>query len=822
MSLINQALLFGLAFAAIPLVLHLMMKSKPKKVLFPALRLIQMRKKTNTRRLQLRHIWLLLLRTLLLALLVLAIARPSLPAANYGLSWTELLTFGGIIAAGIGAYYWLQRKWKQQSLPNHELRYKRTVLRGGTGGAIALLTLLLVGLPYGKRIAAEISGESASELSQNVPVAAVFLFDSSLSMDYRLENKTRLEEARGIAAAHLSSLPTSSRVCITDSADNREMVFQGDLISAGARIDAIKTHPGSSKLNARLSVALGLQNDDRKRVQEELGISSEDADAADGFVREIYIFTDFARSAWQLGNANLKAKLDAMPWVHAYFIDVSVDNPINVGVTDLRLSQQSVTRGQRTELSADIAGTGVDGLRTAELYINDETGTPVLKEKRTVKLNEGAASRVSFSLLAPDRDFVQGEVRLVSSDPFVGDDVRYFTAGLNQPPRVLLLGDSWIEARFLSKVLAPDDFVKQGAAPHQVTYRSMQDVGTIDFAKYNIICMVNARAPETELWGRLKKFVSRGGGLAVFLGNSEINPANYNSAEAQEILPATLSAAVRFFKGPFIVDLQNTQHPLFRRIVDNSTERAEFSGVEYTSGWVVEPMPTARVLASYNNERALPAWLDITVGEGQTVMFTNGMDNIGDNDKAWSDLTGVGTFMRVSYELMHYLGHYADGSFNWISGQDPIVRFDRDQVQEKYLLAKPSLQQLPGQIPKEQNFVVLTDANAVGHYRFSSGTGENAFVSGFSTNSDDSESDFTQVTDGELTTLLGEDRYTRAREIEELDRAVQNSRLGREVFPLLMVLVVLFFIGEHIVANHFYDQGVSAAADPDKRSKVAA
>ena len=51
MSLINQALLFGLAFAAIPLVLHLMMKSKPKKVLFPALRLIQMRKKTNTRRL---------------------------------------------------------------------------------------------------------------------------------------------------------------------------------------------------------------------------------------------------------------------------------------------------------------------------------------------------------------------------------------------------------------------------------------------------------------------------------------------------------------------------------------------------------------------------------------------------------------------------------------------------------------------------------------------------------------------------------------------------------------------------------------------------
>ena len=350
----------------------------------------------------------------------------------------------------------------------------------------------------------------------------------------------------------------------------------------------------------------------------------------------------------------------------------------------------------------------------------------------------------------------------------------------------------------------------------------MAEAGTIDFSKYNIVCMVNARAPGTELWGSLKKFVTRGGGLAVFLGNSEIDASSYNTTEAQEVLPATLSAAVSFFKGPFIVDLQNTQHPLFRRIVEDNDQRGEFSGVEYTRGWVVEPSEKARVLASYNDERALPAWLDLAVGEGRTVMFTNGMDYIGDNGKPWSDLATGWTFVRLAHELTHYLGHYADGSFNWISGQDPIVRFDRDQVQDKYLLRKPSFQQLPGKVPQEQNFVVLTEANAVGHYRFSSGTGENAFVSGFSTNSDDSESDFTQVTDGELTTLLGEDRYTRAREIEELDRAVQNSRLGREVFPLLMVLVVLFFLGEHFVANHFYDQGVSAAADPDKRSKVAA
>lgn len=819
MSLINSALLFGLGFAAIPLILHLMMKAKPKKLIFPALRLIQMRKKTNTRRLRLRHIWLLLLRTLLLVFLVVAIARPSLPAANYGLSWSELGTLIGVLAVAAGVYFWLQRKWKRERLASHELRYRRTVLRGGTGGGIALLVLLLVGLPYGRRIAAEISGESASDLSQDVPVAAVFLFDTSLSMDYRLENKTRLEEAREIASAHLSSLPSGSRVCITDSSGNREMVFQGDLISARARIDALKTEPGSADLNARLAVAIGLQNDDRTRVQEELGITGEDAD---GFVREIYVFTDFARSAWRLGNANLKAKLDLMPWVHNYFIDLSVENPINCGITDLRLSKQSVTRGQQMELDATLTGVGVKGMRTAEIYINDENGEPVLKDQRTIQLEEGVGGRILFPLRAPEGPFMQGEVRLVSSDPFVADDVRYFTASLNQPPEVLIVGDSLEEAGYLRDALAPDDLVRLQNAPNIVTYRSTNRLLETDLSKFDIICLVNARVPDPEHWTELGEFVRRGGGLAVFLGRSDINAASYNVPEAAQVLPATLLAAVKFFKGPFIVDLENTQHPLFRRIVNSNEERAEFSAVQFERGWSVEAFEDAIVLATYNDERRLPAWLDRGVGQGRTVLFTNGVDFIGDDGKPWSDFVTTWAFLSITQELMHYLGHYSDGTFNWVSGQDAIVRFNRDQVQEKYLLRKPSLQQLPGMIPVDQNFVVLTDVEAVGHYRFASGQGVNGFASGFSVNSDDRESKFEQITDSDLTTLLGDERFSRARHVEELDRAVQNSRLGREVFPLLMVLVVLFFLGEHFVANHFYDEGVSASADPDKRSKVAA
>ena len=109
MSLINASLLFGLGLAALPVILHMIMRAKPKRIEFPALRLLKTRKISNSRRMQLRHLLLLILRTLLIAVLVLAIARPSLPAARYGLRWWEWMIMALTAAASIAAYFWLSQ-----------------------------------------------------------------------------------------------------------------------------------------------------------------------------------------------------------------------------------------------------------------------------------------------------------------------------------------------------------------------------------------------------------------------------------------------------------------------------------------------------------------------------------------------------------------------------------------------------------------------------------------------------------------------------------------------------------------------------------------
>ena len=104
MALLNPALLAGLGLAVIPLLLHLLLRAKPKRLIFPALRLIQQRRRQNVRRMQLRHLWLLLLRILAIVLVVVAVCRPSLPAANYSLTvweWVKLIAIGVIAAAAI-------------------------------------------------------------------------------------------------------------------------------------------------------------------------------------------------------------------------------------------------------------------------------------------------------------------------------------------------------------------------------------------------------------------------------------------------------------------------------------------------------------------------------------------------------------------------------------------------------------------------------------------------------------------------------------------------------------------------------------------------
>ena len=69
LSFLTPMLLTGTALVAVPVVLHLIMRRKPVKHTFPALRFLRERAVANRRRLRLNHLLLLLLRMAAVVLL---------------------------------------------------------------------------------------------------------------------------------------------------------------------------------------------------------------------------------------------------------------------------------------------------------------------------------------------------------------------------------------------------------------------------------------------------------------------------------------------------------------------------------------------------------------------------------------------------------------------------------------------------------------------------------------------------------------------------------------------------------------------------------
>jgi hypothetical protein len=169
-------------------------------------------------------------------------------------------------------------------------------------------------------------------------------------------------------------------------------------------------------------------------------------------------------------------------------------------------------------------------------------------------------------------------------------------------------------------------------------------------------------------------------------------------------------------------------------------------------------------------------------------------------------------FILLADQLMQYLSGRGEATFNYLAGEDVFVRTEGETALTKYLLRKPSGQQLPGTVPAAAASFVIHETDQLGHYGVSSADPQSKFASGFSVNATAAESDFRRWHEDDLTQFFGEKRFSLARDIATLQRHVTTSRLGEEVYPLLLLIVLIVFCGEHFVANWFYAEDASTTA----------
>lgn len=720
MDAVNPTLLFGVLAAGVPIVLHLVMRQQPRHLEFPALRFVQVRQTANRRKLQLRHLILLLLRIAALCLLAAALARPSFKSS-------------GVIG------------------------------------------------------------------NQEAPVAAALVIDTSPRMAYKSENQTRLEAAQETALWLLQQLPAESLLAVFDSARS-QAVFQVDLGAARSRVERLETIDVPRPLWEVIEQAAELlQKGEPGR--EEMPQR-----------KELYIFSDLSKPQWDArAAAGLRARLAEMTDVGVYVIDVGAKQPQNIALGEPRLSSESIARHLPWSIATEVSRTGQteDPSKKVEVYLFDPSGKPEKRGEETIKLAAGQTQGVEFQLGGLETGTHQGYLRLEGADGLAADDRRWFTIDAKPPWKVLVVAapPAQSRTRLLTQAIAPAAFRQSGRARFECDVASFADFAQQPLEQYAAVCLFDPpKLPETD-WELLAQYAESGGGVALLLGES-FEPAAEESA-ARRLLPGKIGKRPAFYpNGDSYLIISNEQHPMM----------AKFRPLKGTVPWETIPIykywqvsnlaEGAATLAAYRYGQ--PAILERAVGKGRALTMTTPVEDFdAPAERRWNRLAtqpGNWPYVVLMDQMFSYLAGSTEGQLNYLAGETAVLRLPAEQRLTSYLLTTPRGDTLRQSADPTQRSIVVSDTDHVGNYRLTSGGEEGGFDRGFSVNLPAAASVLDRTDEEGLKEVFGDVAFQLAHDRAEIDRHISTGRVGRELFPLLVLLLALVLAGEHLLANRFYGE----------------
>lgn len=715
---LNPWLAGGAAFAAVPVILHLVMRQQPKHLVFPALRFIQQKHETNRRQMRLRHWLLLLARMAVIALLALALARPSIHASG-------------------------------------------------------------------------LLGDRAA------PVAAALVFDTWPHMDYRQENKTRLDAAKETAAWLLGQLPEDSQVAVLNSSPG-EAVFQVDLGAARQRIDRLATEGVAEPLWRSIISAVELLK------TSPLG-------------KEVYIFTDLAAASWHTdASAPLAAVASQLRAMGVYLIDVGVERPENYALGELRLSAQVLARHSPLSIGAEVGAIGLAGKRGVEAYLIDQQGVAQKRSQETVDVAAGAATPLEVVLGGLDVGTHQGFLRVVGGDALAADDLRYFTVEVQAAWKVLVAAPSPADeqAFFFTEALAPAAFRKNGQARFECVVVGYDQLGEQTLESYAAVFLLDPPPLAEGTWQQISNYALAGGGVAIFLGPQAQQVEAFNQRAPQELLPGDLGIVARFPEGDLSLFLDDVPHPLLEKFRPLRGSIAWEAFPVYRYWQLTRLHPGVGTIVSYSNRR--PALVEKPLGKGRVLTMTTPLSEplkLAAADR-WNLLpTGFEPwpFVMLANELALYLVGSVDTQLNYLTGQTAVARLDA-AAGPTCTVFTPRQEKLTAAIDPSHGTLAFTATDTPGNYLIAAGGQETGVRRGFSVNLPSEATRLERIETSRLETLFGDLKPRLARSPEEIDTSRTATRVGHELFPLLIVVMAMFLALEGLLANRFYRQ----ASPPDK------
>lgn len=776
MAFLNFSLLAGGLLMAVPILLHLVMRQRPKQLIFPALRFIQQRREANRRQLQLRHWILLALRCGAVLLAALALARPSVASGLIG-SWIAISLLGVALLAAIVI-----------TLVSIFTRRPLVVLITSIAATMVLAGLVLW------MLAKVLTGLGTGIGDQEAPLAAVVVVDTSPRMQYRHENRTRLAQAQEIGGWLLEQFPAGSEVAICDSKPGSGN-FAVDRAAAAKTLERLRITGSPRPLVEVVAQGIELAKQN-KRLR-----------------KEVYVFSDLTQAAWQNGDAGALRKLVAEnEQILLYIVDVGVRDPKNVALGKVQLSSEVIPAKAAITLETTVAATGLKDERQVELYLETLNNTlPIIKDGKPIFPEEirrgterikltGEPQQVRFTLHGlNDPGTYQGQFRLAGEDGLALDDVRYFTIEVQPALRILVVTGDGVSADLFVRMLKDNPQTK-----FNCDVISQAELDKADFTDYRAVCLLDPLPAAAETWEKLVSYVERGGGVGLFLGNHAQPTTSFQEGAPAQLLGGKLTIQTRSTGGLYL-DPRSFDHPITAayRALDTSVPWDRFPIFYHWN--LTELAEGTRVIIPYGN--GMPALTETRIGRGRALVLTTPVTDplrpVG--RKPWNELlTGEDAwpgFVLVNEMLLHLTGS-SEARLNYTTGETAVLRNDPATQPERYQLFTPL--DNPQDILARDGRITVRFTDNPGAYRLRGQRNRQSLVRGFAVNLSADVGDLTRWPADKLTDLLGKDRFHLATSKEEINRAVGSDRIGSEFYPLLMLLLVAALAGEQVLANRFY------------------
>ena len=806
----NTALLIGLAGAVIPLVLHLLSRTRYQTVDWGAMVFLQGLEGRQQYSARLNQVLLLAARMTMVGLIAFALAQPVL------------------------------QQWSVHSRAEDAIRTAQrgqiSCAAGAVGFAVATIALVLAAVSSFRRrgyatsqvipiISAILTGTLAialerravswhvqADLIRQLPPAepgspsaptvrarvdAAILLDCSSSMDYEENGHTRFSVAQGAAKQVLAGLHRGDRATLLLMGmrqPDSDAAPTADLQSVADRIDAAHTDHYPAGI--------------RKTLETAFQILDRDGSAA----RDLYIVTDRQALNWRDVNAKFAsewANMAAKSQVTARIFVVPVGNndSDNVGVESVDLLDGPAILGQSANISIEIRNFSTTPRAALPLTLSvngrSEFETTVsVPPKGTVRVN---APIKGTAFTAPGQQIVTAEIRTAG---YIDDDKAAAVIDVIEPIRVLIVsGDDWgtdlgqfrNESDFLRLALSPyATLAREGADPCKVEVVNEEKLSELNLSSYQVIVLANVERLTESQARTVEQYVYGGGGLLVAPG-SLVRVENYNELlwrEGAGILPAELedATAADGAQATSIVGYDSGT-PVFQ-FLHQRPDLMLFP----TIGRYFPTTPRsaeARTLAWYTS--GAPFLLESAAGKGRVLLLTTSLD------ADWGTLPLSSFYLPFVQSAVRYLAAGTMPPHNLAAGEP--IRFTLDEsVQEPAYVERPDGYKHPvtgSQYGGTTEFLD-NDTHQVGiyHIEVKAPSGMHKFT--FAIRAPLDESDLTPLTDKQWEQFEKEDNIRR---IDPTDRPVSTTvaadREGYDLAPWALLAALALGLAEVALARSF-------------------